>query len=366
MKIKISQPLLAKGLQIVQRGISSKTTLPILTGVLLEAKGDMLKLTGTDLELGIETFVNCEILEEGAIVLTANLFSEIVRKLPSSIIDIEVGPNSKVSIKCEYSEFNIIGQPAAEYPKLPYVDKDRSITLAKDLLKNMIKQTVFAAATDEIRPILTGTLLEVEGSSANFVALDGYRLAFRKVMIDQAQEIKVVIPSKTLNEINKILEDDEENITIYFTNNHILFNMNDTIITSRLLEGQFFNYKDIIRNEYTTKLKVQTKALQSSIERASLLAREGKTNLIKLEIENDRITIKSNSDIGDVHEEILVEMEGNDITIAFNSKYVLDGLKAVDCEEIYMHFVSNVNPCIIHPINDENYTYLIVPVRIPD
>lgn len=366
MKIKIAQPLLSKALQIVQKSISTKTTLPILTGVLLEAKGDMLKLTGTDLELGIETFINCEVLEEGSVVLTSNLFGEIIRKLPSSIIEMESTINSKVSIKCENSEFNIIGQPAIEYPKLPYVDKEKSITLPKDLLKNMIKQTVFAAAQDEIRPILTGTLLEIEDGHVNFVALDGYRLAFRKVSIENEQDIKVVIPSKTLIEINKILDDGDDNITIYFTNNHILFNMNDTIITSRLLDGQFFNYKDIIRNEYNTRLKVSTKALQGSIERASLLSREGKTNLIKLEIENDKIVIKSNSDIGDVHEEIPVEMEGNDITIAFNSKYVLDGMKAVESDEIYMQFVSNVNPCIIHPINDENYTYLIVPVRIPD
>ncbi|MCT4662546.1 MAG: DNA polymerase III subunit beta [Tissierellales bacterium] len=366
MKLRITQPALAKAIQIVQKGISSKTTLPILTGILMEAKGDMLKLTGTDLELGIETFVPCDIEREGSVVVTANIFGEIIRKLPNSTIDLEVFSNHNILIECEYSEFNILGQSPAEYPKLPYVDKDRFINLPKDLFKTMIRQTVFAAAQDETRPILTGALLEVEESLLNLVALDGYRLAFKQVEVETPQDLKVVIPSKTLNEINKILEDEEENLAIYFTTSHILFNLGDTIITSRLLDGQFLNYKDIIRTEYKTRIKVKTKQLQSSIERASLLAKEGKTNLIKLEIKNDQVMIRSNSDIGKVQEEVPVELEGDDIVIAFNSRYLIDGLKAVNSEEIYMTFVSNVNPCIVHPINDEKYTYLILPVRIPD
>lgn len=366
MKIKITQPSLAKAIQIVQKGISSKTTLPILTGVFLEAKGDMLKLTGTDLELGIETFVPCEIIEEGSIVITANIFSDIIRKLPNSIIEIEVYSNHNVLIQCENSEFNILGQSPVEYPKLPYVDKDRTIQIQKDLFKTMIRQTVFAAAQDETRPILTGELLEVEDNLVNLVALDGYRLAFKQIEVDCPQDIKVVIPHKTLTEISKIIDDEEGNIAIYFTTSHILFNLGNTIITSRLLDGQFLNYKDIIRNEYNTRIKVNTKQLQNSIERASLLAKEGKSNLIKLEIKDDKILIRSNSDIGNVQEEVPVELEGDDIIIAFNSRYMIDGLKAVSSEEIYMTFVSNVNPCIIHPLNDEHYTYLILPVRIPD
>lgn len=366
MKIKITQPSLTKAIQIVQKGISSKTTLPILTGILLEAKGDMLKLTGTDLEIGIETFVPCEIEEEGSIVITANIFSDIIRKLPNTVLDIEVYSNHNVLIQCEYSEFNIMGQSPVEYPKLPYVDKDRTIKIQKDLFKTMIRQTVFAAAQDETRPILTGELLEIENNNVNLVALDGYRLALKQIEVDSPQDIKVVIPSKTLSEISKIIDDEDDTISIYFTTSHILFDLGNTLISSRLLDGQFLNYKDIIRNEYKTRVKVMTKKLQASIERASLLAKEGKTNLIKLEINNDKVLIRSHSDIGNVQEEVPVELEGGDITIAFNARYMIDGLKAVNSEEIYMTFVSNVNPCIIHPVNDDKYTYLILPVRIPD
>ena len=364
MKIKVSQKELNKCINIVQKAITSKTTLPILNGILLETEENTLKLTGTDLEIGIESKINCEVIKEGSIVIASKLFGDIIRKLPSLDVEIETDENNNVHITCGNSKFNIIGQPSVEYPQLPVVDDDISLSIPKDLLKNMIKQTIFAAAQDEIKPILTGALLEVNNKRAALVALDGYRLAVKEISISSDNNIKVVIPSKTLNEVSRILDDDDSDVNIMFTSSHVLFDFGGTVIISRLLEGEFINYRDIIRNEYKSRVKVNTRTVQESIERASLLAREGKNNLVKFIISDEMMVISSNSEIGNVHEELPIELEGNDIKIAFNSKYMLDALRVIDSEEIIMDFESNVKPCIMKPYGDNSYTYLVLPVRL--
>lgn len=364
MKFKVAQRDLARGINIVQKGISSKTTLPILSGILIETSNGKLKLTGTDLELGIESYVDCDIIEEGSIVITSRIFGDIIKKLPDLPVDIKVDSSYNVQIVCGNSRFNIIGQPAIEYPQLPLINDEVSLEIPKDLLKTMIRQTIFSAAQDETRPILTGALLEVSDGKAALVALDGYRLALRNVSVNCNEDIKVVIPSKALNEISKIIDDEEADVKIMFTSSHIIFDLGNTVIISRLLEGQFLNYKDIIRNEYKVKVKVKTRDIQESIERASLLAREGRNNLVRFDISDEKLVITSNSEIGNVHEEIPIELEGNDIKIAFNSKYIIDGIKVIDSEEIMLTFVSNVNPCIIKPVEDSSYTYLVLPVRL--
>lgn len=364
MKISISQNLLSKAISIVQRGVSSRSTLPILSGILLKAENDELILTGTDLELGIETRVKCEVIEEGSIVITSKLFGEVIKKLPPEKVSLEVDLENNMHIKCENTKFNILGQSFEEYPHLPELDEEKSFHISKDLLKSMIKQTIFATAQDETRPILTGALLEVEDSEASLIALDGYRLALKKVKIDYEDNLKVVIPAKTLSEVSKIVDEEEKDIKLSTTENHIIFSAGNTVITSRLLEGQFLNYRDIVRNEYKTKTIVNTKQFQNSIERASLLAREGKNNLIKLDISDDTVVITSNSELGDVYEVISAEIEGDNIEIAFNSKYILDGIRAIESEEVELYLTSNVNPCIMKPLHDESYTYLVLPVRL--
>ncbi|MTI68442.1 MAG: DNA polymerase III subunit beta [Firmicutes bacterium] len=366
MKVKIPQNKLSKCINIVQKGVSPKSTLPILSGLLLEAKNNKLKLTGTDLQLGITTNIDCEVEIEGSIVIESKIFGDIIKKLPNKEIELEIDDSNNVHISCGSSDFNIIGQPAVEYPQLPKIDDETSIEIPKDLLKTMIRQTAFATAQDETRPILTGALLEITDNNAALVALDGYRLALKNVKVNSSTDIKVVIPGKTLTEVSKILEEDDSNVSIMFTSSHVLFDLGDTIVISRLLEGQFLNYKDIIRNEYKSKVKINTNEIKQSIERASLLAREGRNNLVKFDVNDDKLTITSNSEIGNVHEEIPITLEGNDVKIAFNSKYMLDGLKVIDSEEITLSFISNVNPCIINPTEDENYTYLVLPVRLAE
>lgn len=364
MKINISQEELSKCVNIVQKGITNKTTLPILSGILLEAYNGKLNLTGTDLEIGIKVSVDCEVIDEGEIVISSKIFGDIIRKLPNLPIIIESKQNNNIDIRCGNSRFSLIGQPALEYPDLPKIDNEVNFKIPKDLLKTMIRQTIFATAQDETRPILTGCLLEVNHNKAALVALDGYRLTLKNINVDCDSDIKVVIPGKTLNDLYKILDDEDSLVTVSVAKSHIIFDLDNSIIVSRLLEGQFLNYKDIIRNEYKSKVKVKTKDIRESIERASLLAREGKNNLIKLDITDENMIITSNSEIGNVHEEIPIELEGNDIKIAFNSKYILEGIRVIDTEEIMMHFISNVNPCIINPYGDNTYTYLVLPVRL--
>ena len=363
MRIQVDQKKLSKHINIVQKGISSKTTLPILDGILLEAKDGKLKLTGTDLEIGIESYLEANILEEGSIVINSRLFGDIIKKLPNSEIDINVSEN-KMNIVCDSSQFNLIGNSSVEYPELPTLIDQLSLKIPMDLFKDIIRQTVFATTQDETRPILTGVLFELIDGNASFVALDGYRLSLRNIKIDSSEDVKVVIPGRTLSELNKILEENEEDIEITLTPGHIVFNIGDTLVFSRLLEGQFLNYRDIIREDHDTKIKVNRKELQDSLERASLLAKEEKANLVKLNLFEDKLTIKSNSEIGNVHEEMTVELEGEDVDIAFNSKYILDGIKAMDEEEIELFFMGSLNPCIIKPAEEDNYTYLVLPVRL--
>lgn len=364
MKFKIEQRNLSKHIGIAQKAISSRSTLQILDSILIDAKNDKLKITGTDLELSIETYVDCQIEREGSIAINSKIFGDIIRKLPSEEIYIDVDKDNKVNIKCLNSEFNIQGSNPEEYPDLPIVLESDSFILPKDILKSAIRQTVFATSQDETRPSLTGVLLEVAEGVVSFVALDGYRLALRKINIDTDINIQMIIPSKTLNEINKIVEDSEEDIKITSAPGHVVFYMTDTVVYSRLLEGQFFNYREIIRNDHKSSIEVDKKLFQNSLERASLLAKEEKANLIKLSVLRDEIEIKSNSEIGNVNETIEIDHNGEELNIAFNSRYILEGIKTIDSEKIKLNFMGSLNPCIIEPLEEENYTYLVLPVRL--
>lgn len=363
MKFKVDQKSLSKNISIAQRGISSRTTLQILDGILIEAFGNQLKLTGTDLEISIETFLDCEVTQEGSIVVNSRIFGDIIKKLPDAPVYIEV-ENNNINIKCDNSEFNIAAKPGEDYPELPLIVENESFTLPIDILKSVIRQTVFATSQDENRPSLTGVLLEVSNNNISFVALDGYRLALRKLPLKSELDIKIIILGRTLNELNKILEETEDDLKISISSGHVIFNIGNTIVYSRLLEGQFFNYKDIVRNEHKTKVIVNKRNFQDSLERASLLAKEEKANLVKLNLNNNKVIIRSNSEIGNVYEEIESIQSGESLNIAFNSRYILEGIKVIESENIELNFLGSLNPCIINGANDENYIYLVLPVRL--
>lgn len=363
MKIIIDQRELSKHINIAQKGISNRSTLQILDGILLETIDDRLKITATDLEISIETFVECEVLDGGSIVVNSRIFGDLIKKLPDDRVHIEVNGNN-INIKCSNSEFNILGNDGKDYPNLPIVVEQDSFSVSKDLFKAAIRQVVFATSTDETRASLTGALLEIEKDRINFVALDGYRLSLRTIKTNTDLEDRIIIPAKTLTELSKILEDREEDISISISAGQVIFKLDNTKVYSKLLEGQFFNYKDIMRKEHKSSAIVNRSDFRDALERASLLAKEEKANLVKLSIQDGSITIKSNSEIGDVIESISCDQEGEDLNIAFNSRYILEGVKTIQSEEIILHFLGSLNPCIINGVEDSNYTYLVLPVRL--
>ena len=364
MIIICSKQKLQEGISIVTKAITGKTTMPILEGIYLEATKKGLTLIGSDMDVSIETKVEADVVEEGSIVIDAKLFAEIIRKLPNSDVKIEITETDLIQITCEKSIFNLVFMNASDYPALPSINENITVEVPQNLLKNMIKGTSFAIAQDEARPILQGILFEVKNKQLNLVALDGYRLAVRSELLDIEDNIEVVIPGKALNEVSKILEDNNDILKITFTNNHILFNVGNTKIISRLLDGKFVNYISLLPQEHKLSVSVKKQELQNGLERASLMAKEGNTNLIKLDIQDDTLIITSNSQLGKVREEVVINLQGEELQIAFNSRYLLDVLKNMEEEDIVMEMSSSVSPCVIKGKNLNNGKYLVLPVRL--
>lgn len=363
MKFTCQKNILQEAISIVQKAVTGKSTMPILQGILINAKDDTLTLTGSDIDLSIETKINVDIEENGSIVVDAKLFGEIIRKLPNATVEIKTTENNCIEIICSKSKFTLVHLEPQDFPNLPQISEDKIFTISQKTLKSMIKGTIFAIAQDETRPILTGVLFEIKNKKLNLVAIDGYRLALKSEFVDNEDTISAVIPGKTLNEVIKILEDDGD-VDITFTSNHMLINLGSTKIISRLLEGEFIKYNSIIPEEFNLNVTAKREELLESIERASLVAKDGNTNLIKLNIEEDIMVITSNSQLGNVREEINIILQGQPLEIAFNSKYLIDVLKIMSEEEIVIQFSSSISPCIMKNKENDNCIYLVLPVRL--
>lgn len=364
MKFICEKSKLQEAISTAQKAVTGKSTMTILEGILLIAKNNELTLIGSDIDLSVETKIQADIIEDGSIVVDSKLFGELIKKLPNSEVQINTIENNSLEILCEKSKAVLKYMNSDEFPMLPKINENMLLTIPQKLLKNMIRGTIFATAQDEIRPILTGVKFEINNGKLNLVALDGLRLALRSEAVDNDNTISAVIPGKTLSEVSKILEDSEENVNITFTPNHILFNLGNTKIISRLLEGEFINYKSIIPDEYNLKVTLKRNEFYDCIERASLMAKEGNTNLVKLDIQDDIMIITSDSQLGKAREELNVIMQGEPLKIAFNARFVIDVLKIMDEEEIVLEFTSSVSPCIVRNKDRENCTYLVLPVRV--
>lgn len=364
MKFTCNKSEITEAINTAQKGVTGKSTMTILQGLYLKAKDGEITLIGSDRDISIETKFKALVEEEGSLVLDSRLFGEIVRKLPNSDIYFKTTENNTLEIICNKSKFNIVYMNSEEYPEMPFVNEELSLNINQEILKNMIRGTIFAIAQEETRPILTGVLFEIKNNTLNMVALDGYRLAVKKTGIDNDDEIRVVIPGKTLNEVSKIMEEGDKNVNISFTKNHILFNIENTKIVSILLSGEFIKYSSIIPEEYSLKITANRSDLLSCIERASLLAKDGNTNMVRFDIGEDDLIITSNSQFGNVREEMSILLEGEPIKIAFNSKYLIDVLKIMDEDEIELEFTSPVSPCILKNKENEDCKYLILPVRL--
>ncbi|HIS29609.1 MAG TPA: DNA polymerase III subunit beta [Candidatus Avamphibacillus intestinigallinarum] len=377
MKFIVQRNQLLASVQDVMKAISSRTAIPILTGMKIEAKETGIVLTGSDSDVSIEShipaeedgMVYVEDIEPGQIVLQARYFSEIVRKLPESTIEINVDKQLQVTIRSGKAEFNLNGQDAEEYPHLPKLNTDDSFELPIDLLKSVIKQTVFAVSTMETRPILTGVHLKLEEHKLQFTATDSHRLASREIPVEDANTSfsSVVIPGKSLNELSKILDDTEESIDISVTDNQILFRTKHLNFLSRLLDGNYPETSRLIPEEEKTVMHVNTRDLLHTIDRASLLAKEDRNNVVRLTTleGNTAIQISSNSpEIGHVEEEMAVDsISGEELKISFSSKYMMDALKAIESDEVKIAFTGAMRPFVLRPANDEPIIQLILPVR---
>ncbi|MDY0404119.1 DNA polymerase III subunit beta [Virgibacillus sp. 179-BFC.A HS] len=376
MKFTIQQSTLMSSVQDVMKAISSRTATPILTGMKIEAKENGIVLTGSDSDISIESYipaesddnVNVENIEPGSIVLHARYFPEIIRKLPENNVEFEADENFRVTIRSGKAEFNLNGQNAEEYPQLPIVHTDNSFEMPIALLKQMIKQTSFAVSAMETRPILTGVNISLKDNILNFTATDSHRLASKEIPVeaDGLAFSNVVIPGKSINELNKTLDDSEDTVEIYVTNNQILFKTRHLNFLSRLLDGNYPETSRLIPNQVKTVIYAKTKDLISTIDRASLLAREERNNVVKLSTSGQQtLEISSNSpEIGNVTEELTVTaIEGEELKISFSSKYVLDALKAIDVEDVKIDFTGAMRPFIIRPTNEEKILQLILPVR---
>ena len=364
MKFIVQKNQLQEAISNVQKAVTGKSTMPILQGLLLNVSKNNITLVGSDKDLTIETKIEALVEKTGKIVVDSRLFGEIIRKLPNADIEICANDNNTISIKCLKSNATLVHMNADEYPALPIIHEETSFEIQQKIIKNMIKSTIFATAQDEVRPIFTGVLFELQNKKLNLVALDGYRVAIRSEYIDSDINISYVVPGKTLNEVSKILEESEENVHISFTSNHILFNMGKTKVISRLLEGEFIQYKSFIPKENNLKIIANREELLHSIERASLMGKDGNTSHVNLDVQEDALIITSNSQLGMAKEEVAIILQGEELKIAFNPKYLIDVFKIIDSEEITMEFYSEINPCTIKGKEKENSTYLLLPVRV--
>lgn len=366
MKLTFQKAALLNGINIVLKAVPSKTTMPILECILIDASTNEIKLTGNDMELGIETKVEGEILEKGKIALDAKLFSEIVRKLADAdaIVTIESDEKFNTVISCDNSVFKIQGKDGEEFSYLPYIEKDKYICLSQFSLKEIIRQTLFSISVNDSNKMMTGELFEVKGDTLRVVSLDGHRMSIRKVTLkDTYENTKVIVPGKTLNEISKILNgDNEKEVLIFFGTNHVLFEFDDTIVISRLIEGEYFKVDQMLSSDYATKVVVNRKEFMDCIERATILIRENDKKPVILNIEEAKMSLRLNSSFGTMNAEILIHKTGQNLMIGFNPKFLVDALRIIDDEEVTLYMMNAKSPCFIKDEN-ETYIYLILPVN---
>lgn len=369
MKFTCNQQILSRALNTVSKAVSNRTTLPILKGILLEAKEDgTLVMTASDLDISIQKEIGVSVEEAGSTVVVSKLFGDIIRKLPNEDISIEGMDDNSVLISTNSSEFKVVSFPVDEFPKIGEKENIReSLIFDRNIFNDMVGKTSFAASIDESKGILVGILTEIGYDQVTMVALDGFRLALANENMTSASENKFIISAKIMNEISKIVSDDdgEDDIRISLGEKKAVFNIGTTEVVLRLMEGEFIKYRDIIPSDSIINVVIGRSILLESIERASLLAKEGKNNLIKMTMRNDLMTITSRSEEGNVREEIAMEKTGDDLEIGFNSKYVIDVLKSIDDEQISMNFKTGTSPCVVKPVEGNAYEYLILPVRIP-
>lgn len=365
MRFQCEIPELMNALNTVSRALAVRSTMPVLEGILLESCTDGLRLMCTNMALSIETVIPATIEEEGRAVMPGRLFLEVIRKLPNDTVSIQINERHAATIRCQTSRTTLSGMNPMEFPELPEIQGGAQVSIPQNVLRDMINKTSFSIGTDESRPILTGSLLEIEADEIRLIALDGFRLAIRREKMTGCETpVQAVIGGKMIGDLSKVLEDTDEPAGLMITRTHLCATMGATRVITRLLEGEYIRYRQILPADFQTRVSVRSTQLAEAIDRTSLIAREGKNNLVRFKIEGDSLTLSSNAELGDVQEQIDVVTEGKDIETGFNVRYVSDVLKVISDETVSMRFNSNVSPVVLCPMEGDAYLYLILPVRL--
>ena len=364
MQFTIHQKDLLKSLSIVQKGVSSKTTLPALKGILVEAVDQYLKMVGTDLDMGIEHFTSAEVEDEGAFVADARLLVNIIRKMPSRPIFFQMTEPKQLTITCDHIVYHLHLLEREEFPELPIVNPETSFQLSQDIFRQMIQQTLFCASQDESKPSLLGLRCEVTDGVLEMTGVDGYRLAIRRCPVDPEVEQAFTVPVKTMAELIQILEEKEKPLQIALSDKQLVFSIENTTLISRRIEKPFVQYKDILPKKHETIIRLSRNALLASVDRAALLVNEGKSSLIKWVIQEGKLSLTARTEMGQVHEEITVHQEGSSQEIAFNARYFLEALRVIEDEDIEIKLNQMNQPGIIEPVEGNGWLYLVLPVRM--
>lgn len=366
MKIKCSKSNLVAALNIVSKAVSTKTTMPILECILIDVYADSIKLTANDLEIGIETLLEGSVIEMGRIAIEAKIFSDIVKKLPDSEVYIESTSDYKTIIRCEKARFVIASKSGEDFTELPSIEKHKSISISQFTLKEVIRQTIFSISDNENNKLMTGELFEVKDGVLTVVSLDGHRISMRNIKLRcESIDVRVVVPGKTLNDLSKIISGGvDDMVNIYFTDRHILFEFENTIVVSRLLEGEYFKIVQMLSMDHRIKVNINNKEFLDCIDRASLLIKESDKKPIVVSIKDDNnMYLKVDTLMGSMNEEIEIQKEGEEIIIGFNPRFIMDVLKVIDDDCITLYMRDSKSPCIIKD-EEKNYIYVVLPVNI--
>ncbi len=364
MKISCMRTDLVSSISNVSRAVSTKASIPALEGVLLKAYGGKLNISGYNLEIGITTDIEATVINEGEIVLGARLFLEIVRKLPEEIVTIETDDRMVTYINCGNADYQIVGMSSVEYPDLPTFEKTDGINISSKILKDMIRQTVYAVSENMAKPIYTGSLYELEQGVFRIVAIDGYRMAIRSENVDSGSETSFVVPGKTQLEVLKLLTDEEENVEIIIGQRHITFKIRSYSVISRLIEGTFLDYKSTIPKEEKTSLVINTRKLMDSVERMSLLNNDRVLSPVRCKFHDNEIRLSCASAVGRANDVISNDIIGDSVEIGFNNRYMLDALKNTDTDEVKMVLNGPVSPILIKPVQGDSFLSIVVPMRL--
>ena len=364
MKFTVNKSNITEAVSNIQRAVSTKTSIPALEGILLSATETGLELCAYDLELGITTVIPAFVMEPGKAVLSAKLFSDIVRRTPAETVTVSVDEKNMATLESGYSRFSIIGIPAEEFPELPKLSDSTQISLPGALLKSMIRQTLFAIAESDAKPIHQGSLFSLENGILDVVSVDGYRLAVRREPVDFSEDLSFVVPGKTLSELLKLIKDSEEPVEISAGRRHILFKIDNYTVISSLLEGEFLNYKAAIPPESQTEVVLKTREAIDSVERVSLLITDRLKSPIRCLFDNNEVKLNCTTSMGRASDQLDVEMTGQSVEIGFNNRYLLEALRNTECDEVKVQLGGPLSPMKVVPKEGDSFLFLVLPVRL--